>query len=169
MADPKNVYWDTCVWLSLINEEVGRVERCRYVISEARARNIQIWTSAFTLAEVFKKTIEGKGVTLPESKDHEFEEYIEQEFLTVVQVDFDIGVLARRLLRKHVPLKKPADAVHLATALLNNIDEFHTFDEVNLIPLSGIVMRADSVGLTICFPPENPQPDIFEAAKEQPQ
>lgn len=162
MADPKRVYWDTCVWLSLINDEDGRAGRCRYVISEARAGNMQIWTSAFTLAEVFKKNCEGKGISLPEAKDLEFENFVEQDFFVVVQVDVDIGVLARRLLRQHVPLKKPPDAVHLASALINNLDEFHTFDDVNLTPLSGLVNRADGVGLVICFPPEPPQPELTE-------
>ena len=39
----------------------------------------------------------------------------------------------------------------------------------NLIPLTGVVTRADSVGLTICFPPEIPNKTFFEAANEQSQ
>jgi predicted nucleic acid-binding protein len=162
LTEPKKVYWDTCVWLSLINEESGRVERCRHILNEARNGNVEIWTSAFTLAEVFKTSSEGKHISLPESKDHEFENYIQQDFFQLVQVDFDIGVLARRLLREHVPLKKPPDAIHLATAVINNLDEFHTFDDVNLTPLSGLVNRADGVGLLICFPQEPPQPELTE-------
>ena len=161
MADPKRVYWDACTWLSLINEETGRVDCCRYVIAEARAGNVEIWTSAFTLAEVFKKNCEGKAMTLAESKDIEFENYIEQEFLVVVQVDYDIGVLARRLLRIHPKLKKPSDAIHIATAVLHNLDEFQTYDEENLLPLSGVVQRQDGSRLIICKPPEDPNPELF--------
>jgi predicted nucleic acid-binding protein len=137
------------------------VERCRYIIQEARAGNVQIWTSAFTLAEVFKKQCEGKGVALAESKDLEFEQYVEQEFFTVVQVDADLAIQARRLLRQHPKLKKPADAIHLATAVLYNLDELHTFDEDNLISLSGVVKRQDGSPLIVCKPPENPQPELF--------
>lgn len=170
MADqPQKVYWDSCAWLSLINEEAGRVECCRYVVAEARAGRIQIWTSAFTLAEVFKKTVEGKSASLPESKDIEFEQYIEQEFLVVVQVDYDIGVLARRLLRKHPKLKKPTDAIHLATAVLNNIDEFHTYDGRNLLPLSGVVKRQDGAPLKICLPPADPNPGLFADVPQGPK
>lgn len=161
MASPKkNVYWDTCTWLGLINQEPGKVDRCRYVIDEARKGNIQIWTSAFTLAEVFKKNcaagVPAEGI--PAAMDVEFEDYISQDFVTLVQVDFDIGVQARRLLREQPKLKKPADAVHLATAVLNNIDELHTFDADNLIPLSGAVTRQDQVPLIVCFPQEPPPP-----------
>lgn len=161
MASPKkNLYWDTCTWLGLINQEPGKIDRCRYIIEEARKGNIQIWTSTFTLAEVFKKNcaagVPAMGISA--EMDVDFEDYIAQDFVTLVQVDFDIGVQARRLLRGHPKLKKPADAIHLATAVLNNVDELHTFDGDNLIPLSGVVTRQDKVPLTICLPQEPPPP-----------
>lgn len=167
MADPKKVYWDACTWLSLINQQAGRAECCRYVISEARAGNIEIWTSAFTLAEVFKKSIgDGKPLSLDESKDLEFEQYIQQDFLVVVQVDVDVGVLARRLLRKHPKLRKPADGIHLATAVLYNLDEFHTYDGDNLLVLNGEVKRQDGKPLVICQPPQDPHPRLFNDGQD---
>ena len=157
MTEIKKVYWDACVWLSLINEdEAGRVARCNYIIEQAQAGSIQIWTSSISLAEVFKKKCEGKNISLEESKDIDFEKYIEQEFLTEVQVDHDIGLLARRLLRKFPELKKPNDAIHLATAALNNIDELHTFDAENLITLTRRIEKMDGSLLVICAPPEKP-------------
>ncbi len=165
MADPKKVYWDACIWLGLINEEDGKVDRCKFVIEQAKAQAMQIWTSSLSLAEVFKKKCEGKNVSLEESKDVDFEKYIEQEFLTEVQVDHDVGLLARRLLRKHPDLKKPNDAIHLATAALNNLDELHTFDVENLLPLNGKIDRMDGKQLIICVPPEkpaNPQVELFD-------
>lgn len=162
----KKYYWDTCAWLGFINQEAGKVDRCQYVISLARAGNAQVWTSAFTLAEVFKKNC-GNGVGgIDSSSDADFENYVQQDFLVVVQVDYDVGVLARRLLRAHPKLKKPADAIHLATAAISNVDELHTFDQDNLIPLSGKVLRADGVPLVICLPPQDLAPlfDGEEAA-----
>ena len=156
MAQIKKVYWDTCVWLGLINQEPDKLKRCEYVLSQARAKELEIWTSAFTLAEVYKITVEGKAQSLPDNKDIEFESYIEQDFLVVAQVDIDLGVMARRLLRRHPPLKKPPDAIHLATAVFHNLDEFHTFDDKNILPLNGLVNRADGVSLQICYPPEPP-------------
>lgn len=162
MADPKKVYWDTCVWISLINGERGRLPCCQYIIDEARARNLQIWTSAFTLAEVFKVVTDGKGASLSEVNDSVLEQYVEQDFVVIAQVDYDVGVQARRLLRKHPKLRKPSDAVHLATAVLYNLDEFHTYDEANLLALSGMIHRQDGTALTICKPPENPNPPLFQ-------
>lgn len=156
MADLKNVYWDACLWISLINGETGKADRCQYVIERSKVGEFQVWTSSISLAEVFKKKCEGKNVSLDESKDMDFEKYIEQDFLTEVQVDHDTGLLARRLLRKFPELKKPNDAIHLATAVLNNVDELHTFDDENLIPLDGKIERADGKLLVICFPPQRP-------------
>lgn len=137
-----------------------------YVISQARAGKVEIWTSALTLAEVFKITQNGQPNQLDESKDHVFEEYLEQDFVTVVQVDVDIGTYARRLLRQHSRLKKPADAIHLASALTYSVDEFHTFDEVNLIPLSGQVSGLAGNSMVISVPPEDPNPGLFDAPPE---
>jgi hypothetical protein len=89
-----------------------------------------------------------------------------QDFLMLVQIDYDVGILARRLLRAHPILKKPLDGLHLASASLNNIDEFHTFDGENLLPLSGVIKRADGGSLVICEPPESPEPELFTYAPE---
>jgi predicted nucleic acid-binding protein len=163
LADPKKVYWDSCVWISLINEETGKVKRCQNVIDQARKGEVQIWTSSLTLAEVFKKKCDGASVSIAEAHDADFEKYIEQDFLVEVQLDHDIGVLARRLLRAHPDLKKPADAIHLASAVLNNVDELHTFDGDNLLGLNEKISRRDGKPLVICLPPEPVQESLFDS------
>jgi predicted nucleic acid-binding protein len=164
LAEKKKVYWDACVWLALIKEEPGRVERCNYVIAQARLGHLEIWTSALTLAEVFKVTQNGQPNQLGEVNDHLFEEYLEQDYVTIVQVDVDIGTKARRLLRQFAPLKKPTDAIHLASAVMSGLVEFHTFDEANLIPLSGQVLETGGDAIVISFPPEDPNPGLFDGA-----
>jgi hypothetical protein len=82
--------------------------------------------------------------------------------VTRVQVDFDVGTLARRLLRTHPGIVKPQDGVHLATALLNNVDEMHTYDRENLIGLSGLIERRDGARLRIGHPPNRPAPPAPE-------
>lgn len=169
MPEPRKIYWDACVWIALIGGEHDRAARCESLIALAKAGDVQIWTSSLTLAEVFKHRTGGAAVALPADRDHAFEAFLEQDFVVEVQVDHEIGVLARQLLRQHGCLKRPADAVHLATALANNLDELHTFDGTNLIPLNGVVLRADRTPLVIREPPEptiGQQQDFF--AKEQP-
>jgi hypothetical protein len=67
-----------------------------------------------------------------------------------------VGILAGRLLRKFPEIGKPQDGIHLATALLNNVDELHTYDRKDLIGLSGRIDRKDGVKLKICAPPPRP-------------
>ena len=86
-----------------------------------------------------------------------FEQFLEQDFVVEVQVDHQVAITARRLLRAHPGLKKPPDGIHLATAMLFNLDEMHTFDGENLLSLDGKVMRLDGRPSTIRKPPEPPQ------------
>lgn len=160
----KGVYWDACVWLGLINQEADKVDRCQHVISLARAGELQIWTSALSLAEVYKKNCGNGSSGIESINDKAFESYIEQEFLMVAQVDFEVGTMARRLLRQHGRLRKPADAIHLATAVVYDLDEFHTFDEDNLIVLNGSVKNAGGRDLKICLPTEDLGGPLFESS-----
>lgn len=161
MAEKKKVYWDACIWFALIKQEPGRFARCQNIIDLARRGEVEIWTSALTLAEVFRKQCGGTEATgLPADKDKEFEDFLAQDFVFEVQLDRPIGVSARRLLRAHAPLKKPQDAVHLASAVWNDLDEFHTFDAANLLCLNGLITTRGGRPLRICEPPE-PTPDLF--------
>ena len=160
MGSVLRYYWDACAWIDLITQaDQDRFDRCLFVTEEAEAGRCEIWTSAFTLAEVYKKKCAGGDGGLPQDKDKDFENYIEQEFITKVQVDVDVGLLARRLLRQYPTIKKPQDAIHVATCLLNNLDELHTFDGSNLLGLDGQIPRQDHRNLKICVPPKRQEKD----------
>ncbi len=158
MASSRKVYWDSCAWIGLINEEPDKLDACRYVIDQARNGDVEIWTSAYTLAEVFKRKCEDVQKGIAEDKDIVFEDFLDQDYIVYAQVDADVGKLARRLLRRYSELKKPPDAVHLATAIIHNLDEFHTFDSENLLVLNGRISRLDRKILNICVPPDPPPP-----------
>lgn len=152
MAEPKSVYWDSCVWLRLINGESG-ADRCDAVLQKAKSGNLLIWTSSLTLAEVYKfKCDVPKALAI--DQDGLFEQYMESDFVVEVQVDHAIATLARRLCRTHAALKKPNDGIHLASAVMNNVDQFHTFDADDLLILNGSVQRADGQLLLMCEPPQ---------------
>lgn len=150
MADPTSVYWDSCVWLRLINEEPG-ADRCQAVLERAQRGEVSIWTSSLTLAEVYKfKCDVPKALAIDQDKI--FEAYVSSDFVVEVQVDHAIATLSRRLCRQHPPLKKPNDGIHLATAVMSNVDEFHTFDADDLLALAGQVHRLDGTLLKMCEP-----------------
>lgn len=161
MAKVPTVYWDACVWIGHINGEPDKHPRTSYVLEEAVAGKLRIVTSAFTLAEVLKRKCdkeESEGVD--QSEDDLFAELLKEPYIIVVNADWDAGVAARDLYRKHRinGLKKPQDALHLATAVIENVDEMHTFDGCDLLKLTGLVRREDGMLLSICKPPERPPP-----------
>jgi predicted nucleic acid-binding protein len=162
LADKPRYYWDACAWISLIQQDANRFDSLSYVVEEAKNGKVEIWTSNFTLAEVYKRPCDGNMTGLTVAEDVPFEDFILQDFVTRVQVDFDVGTLARRLLRTHPGIVKPQDGIHLATALLNNIDELHTYDRENLIGLTSMIERRDGVKLRIGPPPSRPAPPAPE-------
>lgn len=164
----KRVYWDSCTFLGLINQEPGKLNDCAAVWKEAEAGDLLIYTSFFTFAEVFKAKCEDAGKPLSEEGDKQIELLLRQKWIRAVVVDEKIGVACRRLMRHHTECKKPSDGIHLATALALNVDEMHTFDGSDLLKLDGKVNRADGKPLRIC-PPKRPEPpnqsDIFGGAE----
>jgi predicted nucleic acid-binding protein len=158
LAERPKYYWDACAWIALIQQEPSRFDSLSYVIEEAKAIRVEIWTSTFTLAEVYKRACDDEQKGLLPASDAAFEDLILQEFVLRAQVDYDVGVLARRLLRRFPSIKQPQDGIHLATALLNNVDELHTFDRDHLVSLSEQIERKDGVKLRICYPPKRPAP-----------
>jgi predicted nucleic acid-binding protein len=93
---------------------------------------------------------------LPRSKDKKIEQLFRQKWVRPTVVDGRIGIAARRLMRFHAACKKPSDALHLATALALSVDEMHTFDGSDLLPLDGKVKWADDKPLKICIPTPSP-------------
>lgn len=166
MATVKSIYWDSCVWIRLINGEQDH-ELCQSVLDAAMRGEVQIWTSSLTLAEVYKFKCDGPKALAVES-DQIFESYISSDFVTEVQVDHEIAVLSRRLCRLHPPLKKPNDGIHLASAIVNNLDEFHTFDSDDLLVLNGSIHRANGTLLNMCKPYSIREPQVIEAVEIPP-
>ena len=72
--------------------------------------------------------------------------------------DMDATKMLNELLRKYPTIRKPQDAIHAATAALNDVDELHTFDGNDLIGLDGQIPMANGQRLKICKPPSPPPP-----------
>lgn len=91
--------------------------------------------------------------------DRKLDDFLSQPYIVHVQIDQDVAMEARKLLRAKLPdLKKPYDAVHLACAVWHNIDTFHTFDRDDLLPLSGRVQCRNGKLMKVIKPPDRPPP-----------
>lgn len=160
---PKRVYWDSCTFLGLINQEPGKVNECTAVWNEAAKGEVSIYTSFFTFAEVFKTKCDSPAKPLSDEEDKKIEQLLRQQWIRPVVVDERIGIASRRLMRLHPECKKPSDGVHLATALALSVEEMHTFDHSDLLKLSDKINCANGKPLKICRPASTPSasPDLF--------
>jgi predicted nucleic acid-binding protein len=152
-ADPL-YYWDTCLFLAWLKDESrnsGDMDGVREVIERSRKRDCRIMTSVLTSIEVLQAKI-------PAGMDTMFNGLLRR--MARVGIDTKVAQMAHDI-RNHYAKEsrnvKTPDAIHLATAILNRADEFHTFDE-QLIGLSGNVAGNR---LVICKPvARSPQLDL---------
>jgi len=121
----RRIYWDSCVLIHAIQQTPNYRPVLEAILDEARAGRVAIVTSALTIAEV---RASGAGAS-PEqvaADDDVIDGMFRQPYVTVRVVDPPLAAQARRIGRKHG--LKPADAVHVATALDLKADVMHTMD-----------------------------------------
>jgi predicted nucleic acid-binding protein len=155
LAEPiRKYYWDACAWIGFISAEAGKISALRAIWADAKAGKCELWTSAFNYLEVIKaKNEDGDPIPLDQS-DAQVDAMFSQPYVQMVQVDQIVAKLARDLRRIHGDdgLKGRPDAIHLATAIHYNLDEFHTWDGQHLLPLNGKIFRRDGKLLPIVIP-----------------
>jgi predicted nucleic acid-binding protein len=163
-----------CLFLAWINDEQrksGEMDGVREFVERQKRREVRIITSVLTSVEVL-------AAKLPVGMDRMFNDFMKR--LTRVAVDSKCAALAHDI-RNYYSLRakenagktlSTPDAIHLATAVLYRVDEFHTFDHdgdsksLGLIPLSGNV---GGNRLTICKPvARNPELDLKHQPKPNP-
>lgn len=161
MATPKRIAWDACTWIATIILEQaalpdGGVEdrgaMCLPIIALAKTGQLEIATSGLSLVEVCKhNSVKGEDNDV-------LADFFRHDYILVVPVDRHVGTLARELMTAGYAGLKPADAVHLATAIVSQASEFHTFD-AKLLKLDQKLDRLDGGLLRICKPlPPAPPP-----------
>lgn len=144
------VYWDSCLFLAIVNEEAGRADVCANLFKEAAVeRKAQIYTSAITVAEC--AVVQGS-----EEHDETIRRYFEHSCVTVVNADRLVAERARELQRRayaDLGRKLPVrDSIHLATALRVNAEVLLTYDNDDLLPLSGNFAGRSGIYLKIQEP-----------------
>ena len=150
-SNPRRVYWDASVWIALIQREkipVGASDRdtlCRMVIAEAKKNKIEILTSTLSLAEVCK------SAEIRATKEDQLGAFFENDYILLMNLDRLVGEHARQLMKTGHAGLKPPDAIHVASAVLGQASEMHTFDD-KLLKLDGEIVRLYGGKLRICPP-----------------
>lgn len=163
---PPRIYWDACAWIAFINKEMPgagntitrpRFEMRRDTLRKAEAGEIEIVTSAFTIAEVCKRQPD------PTSPAINLAAFFDQKYILLMPVDKQIALRAQHLQLAGIGKLKPPDAVHLASALVANVPIFHTFDK-GLLALDKQFSLAEGGELVVLRPTEEvPMPPLLEA------
>ena len=155
-------YWDTCLFLAWLKDEerpTGEMDGVRDIIERSKKRDARIMTSVLT-------TTEALSARIPAGMDTLFQQMMRR--VSRVGIDIKVASLAHDIRNYYAKgggktLSTP-DAIHLATAIIFRVDEFHTFDgngsrkSLGLLPLSGNVAGNR---LAICKPEtKRPQLDL---------
>lgn len=135
----ENLYLDASVFLAHIKEEKNecaggktRFEITTNIFEDAQKKKFQLFTSTVTLAEV--RRLKGSGKTLTgdelEKINSHFTEFLEHEWLYLIEVDRAIGEKAQQLGAQYGIF--PMDAIHVASALSWDCGVFMVWDKESL-------------------------------------
>jgi len=123
-------YVDSSAWIAWARGEeregVDRKAIISDIIRAAERGDFTIHISAFTMAEVHKVAGDGNE-KLPAEDAERILEYLENDYITIIDVDRIVGESAHKLCVEH-PTLKPADAIHLASALRGKCDVLLAWD-----------------------------------------
>lgn len=127
-SNKPRVLMDSCALLALIKDEPGarQLDGLMEMIDEGSAQLIE---SVIVLGEVFKES-EADDESVREQQNHKLQNIrllLESPDVQLLDVTPPIVRLATQFRRNRKPKKLP-DAIHLATAILNNCDWLVTFD-----------------------------------------
>ena len=158
MTGELQIYWDSCCWIGLINQENRWFGDLRTVFDSAVRGDAKLWISTITILEVVKVPSEdGMPRPWPDANIAQVDNLFLQDYVRTVQLDQQIARKAREIYRStpSLGLRKQMDAIHLATALFHNVDEFHTDDGEDLLGLDNTLACRDGRLLRICKPKDS--------------
>lgn len=117
-------YWDSDCFLGWLQAEDGKVEPCRQVLNLAAKGDIEIITSALTLAEVLN--LQGHE-PISSDRRQQVVDFFRLSYIAPMSITRRVAEDSRELVWDHGI--KPKDALHVATALSAKVDVFNTFDQ----------------------------------------
>jgi predicted nucleic acid-binding protein len=156
MPNDTLIYWDSCVFIDLIEKTPARYPVLEEIVASAERGEVRIVTSAIALAEVSR--LNNLSGVLPEWKEKLIVQFFENDYIALRAVDRAIAEIARPIIRGHG--LKTADAIHIATALQAKVQVLHTYDGQHLLPLDEKIALPNSLVLRIEEPSWSFQPKL---------
>ncbi len=146
-SEPRQLYWDANVFLSYIEGIPDRLPTIGALLADAAAeRDVEIYTSALSITEVAYAASERAGAALSQTVEDAIDDLWQDPTVKLIEFNLVVAREARRLVgesmlrnvTQQLPSLRPADAIHVATALWINASEVMTYD-IKLVNQSGVV------------------------------
>lgn len=137
MPGKLRVYWDSCVFLHYIEGTPQHLPILDQILKRAQpSGDIELVTSTLSISEVaFAEPERTRRMLDPEVIKALDALWNDQSVINLVDVSILVTTEARDIVRRSievkpiVPIMKPPDAIHLATAKRMHVYEFHTYDD----------------------------------------
>ena len=122
---PRRRLWDSSVVIGHLAGQTEFAEVCPQILEQASRGETQIVVSTMAATEVAYL----EGLSDPDS-EAKIREFLGRDYIVLVALDVRVASMARDLVRRYRngPRLKPADAIHLATALHLSIPILETTD-----------------------------------------
>jgi predicted nucleic acid-binding protein len=139
-------YWDSCVFLSYVNEDPARVSTIESLLGKSGV-DFQIITSVASITEVAFGKMEQDGKALDDETEQKINALWEPPSpIRLAEFYQLIAEEAKALMRQALPFGwslKPMDAIHLATCRRLGAAIFHTYDDklFKYEPMMGFPVR----------------------------
>jgi len=166
MDNKPTIYWDSCILIALLTNENrpnGEMNGVFYWAKQVSQGDAFLLISSLARVEILK-------FFLSTEQQKVLDDFLKRSNVMEIELGPSVAEKARELRDYYQSLKSVSkktlstqDAIHLATAIMYEADEFHTFDikgknrTLGLIPLSNSVA---GYPLTICMPQEGAQTEI---------
>lgn len=153
-------YWDSNCFLGWLKNEPDKYKKCQAVIEKAELGEIEIITSAFTLAEVLYLR---KDVKIGPEQSGVIRKFFENEYILLVNVTREVAEIAQDVVWNYQV--HPKDAIHVASALKLKVPILDTFDG----DLIGLSNKIGDPPIIITEPNIQHQEDLFEGKEDRPE
>ena len=168
----KKIYWDSCVFLSVLQENPKRLTDLNKILAEAEHGRLIIVTSAATLAEVAYIDDLAKDSKAEANKQVDtIGKLFLHEYFEIWNVDRHIAEEAARFAREYGV--SPYDGIQVATTIATRCPCLYTYDGDNvkrkrkkgkLLPLDGKILLPNKQFLRI----ETPEKFLSSSSHSQP-
>jgi predicted nucleic acid-binding protein len=127
VSRPRRIYWDTGVFICFLNhQEQERRKICEDILHNAKDGGVKLYTSLWTAVEVIRPKWIPHPQPLTDEQVHKIQAMFRWPWLLKVQVHEAVAFKAADLARIYG--LKPADAIHAATAIMEEVDVLHAWD-----------------------------------------